>query len=57
MKRIGNLHDKIYSLENIELADSRARRNKSVRYGINRHDKNKDEENIKLSESIRDLVY
>lgn len=57
MKRIGNLHNKIYSLENIELADSRARRNKSVRYGINRHDKNKDEENIKLSESIRDLVY
>lgn len=57
MKRIGYLHDKVYDIENIEKADDKARKHKSVRWGILKHDKNKQEENEKLSEQLKDLVY
>lgn len=57
MKRIGYLHDKVYNIENIEKADDKARKHKSVRWGILKHDKNKQEENEKLSEQLKDLVY
>lgn len=45
MKRIGNLYDEICSIENLELADKKARKNKSKQYGIKEHDKNR-EQNI-----------
>ena len=48
MKRIGYLHEQIYSLDNIYLADSKARLNKRNRWGINKHDKHRDKENIEL---------
>lgn len=38
MKRIGNLHGKITSLENLFLADRRARKGKKDQYGVQRHD-------------------
>lgn len=57
MKRIGYLHDKVYDIENIEKADDKARKHKSVRWEILKHDKNKQEENEKLSEQLKDLVY
>ena len=57
MKRIGYLHDKVCDIENIEKADDKARKHKSVRWGILKHDKNKQEENEKLSEQLKDLVY
>ena len=41
MKRIGYLHEQVYDIENIEKAD----------------DKNREEENRRLSEQLRDLVY
>ena len=55
MKRIGYLHDKVYNIENIEKADDKARKHKSVRWGILKHDKNKQEENEKLSEQLKYL--
>ncbi len=57
MKRIGYLHEKIYNLDNIELADHNARKNKSIRWGIKKHDRNRSKENEELSEKLRDLVY
>lgn len=57
MKRIGYLHEKIYNLDNIELADHNARRNKSVRWGIKKHDRNRSKENEELSEKLKNLVY
>lgn len=57
MKRIGYLHDKVYDIENIEKADDKARKNKSIRWGIVKHDRNRQEENERLSEQLRDLVY
>lgn len=57
MKRIGNLHDKICTLENIELADAKARKKKSHRWGIIKHDKRKDKENLKLKEVLENGTY
>lgn len=39
MKRYGNLFEQICDLENIKLADEKARKNKNKKYGISRHDK------------------
>ena len=41
MKRIGNLYDKIISLDNLHLADRKARRGKGRTYGVRVHDKNR----------------
>ena len=57
MKRVGYLHEKVCDLENIELADKKARKHKSIRWGIYKHDRRKDEENIRLAIQLRDLVY
>lgn len=57
MKRIGYLHEQVYDIENIEIADDKARKNKSIRWGIVKHDRNRQEENERLSEQLRDLVY
>ena len=46
MKKIGNLFEKIVSIENLQLADEHARRGKLKSYGVRIHDKHK-EENIK----------
>ena len=52
MKRIGYLHEQVY-----DIADDKARKNKSIRWGIVKHDRNRQEENERLSEQLRDLVY
>ena len=57
MKRIGNLKEKICTLSNIYLADENARKNKTKRYGIQKHDQNRDEENAKLLKDFKDLTY
>lgn len=38
MKRYSGLHDKLSTIENIEVADDNARKNKNKKYGINKHD-------------------
>jgi RNA-directed DNA polymerase len=38
MKRIGNLYERICSLENLRLADSNARKGKAGSYGVYKHD-------------------
>jgi RNA-directed DNA polymerase len=47
MKRIGNLYSQICSIENLKLADEKARKGKSKQYGIKVHDQNR-EGNIHL---------
>ena len=51
------MHEQVYNLPNIELADRKARRHKSVRWGILKHDKRREKENLKLAETLRDLTY
>lgn len=42
MKRIGNIFDKICSIENLRLADEKARKGKLRSYGVRRHDRSRD---------------
>ena len=52
MKRIGNIYDQICSVENLQLADQKARLRKKCKYGIMVHDRNR-EENI---QALRDTL-
>jgi retron-type reverse transcriptase len=52
MKRENNLYQKICSLENLQLADQKARKGKSGRYGIVLHDKNRDSNILQLRETL-----
>ena len=56
MKRIDNLFDKICNIQNIELADDYARKNKH-NWGIVKHDRNRRKENLKLLENLRNGTY
>ena len=57
MKRIGNLKEKICTLDNIYTADENARLNKTKKYGVQKHDKNRDEENERLLQDFVNLTY
>lgn len=53
MKRIGNLFDRVISIENLRLADEKARKGKLRSYGVQIHDKNRDANIIALHESLK----
>lgn len=57
MKRKSYLHEKLIKIRNIELADDKARDHKKVRWGIKKHDKNREEENKLLAEKLKLLIY
>lgn len=57
MKRISNLYPRIYAIENIELADNKARKCKRQRYGVRKHDLNRDQDNKNLSQTLKDGNY
>lgn len=52
MKRISNLYDKIISLDNLRLADEKARRGKTKSYGVKVHDKNREQNLLALHEAL-----
>lgn len=57
MKRIGNLYEKIISVENLRLADKKARRGKRRSYGVRHHDKNREANIIALHNALRTKTY
>ena len=57
MKRFGNLYDKICSIENLQLADVRARRHKEQSYGVLLHDKNRETNILALNKSLVNQSY
>lgn len=57
MKRINNLFEQICSIENIELADERARRNKTNRKNVKIHDKHRKEDNEKIRQMLLTGIY
>lgn len=57
MKRYNNLFDKVVSLDNLYLADKKARRNKSHRKDIIEFDKNKDELLLQLQKQLIEGKY
>lgn len=57
MKRIGNLYKKIYSLDNLRLADERARRGKRRSYGVRFHDCNREANILKLHQQLKNKTF
>lgn len=57
MKRYGNLYDTIISLDNLRLADNRARRRKCHTYGVKLHDRNREENLQQLHEQLKSGTY
>lgn len=57
MKRIGNLYDKIISVDNLRLADIKARRGKHRTYGVRYHDRNREANILALHEALLTRTY
>ena len=57
MKRVNNLYPSIYAADNIELADKKARKCKRTRYGVRKHDQNKEIDNYALHLSLLNENY
>lgn len=57
MKRIGDLYHKIYAIENLRLADEKARRRKAFQKGVIDHDKNRERNIWKLHYMLRNKTY
>ena len=57
MKRIGNLYDEIISIDNLNLADSKARKHKGKSYGVRIHDKNREANILALHESLKNGTF
>ncbi|MDR1341477.1 MAG: reverse transcriptase, partial [Prevotellaceae bacterium] len=53
MKRLNNLYDKICSLENLQLADEKARKGKLRSHGVIIHDRNRENNLLKLHETLK----
>ena len=51
MKRLSNLYEQIISLDNLRLADEKARKGKLRSYGVKRHDRNREANILALHES------
>ncbi len=57
MKRIGNLYEKVISLENLRLADEKARKGKLRSYGVMVHDKRREANLIALHKSLKNGTF
>ena len=57
MKRINNLYKNIYDINNINDADDKARKCKRNSYGVKKHDKIRELDNIFLSDALKDQEY
>ncbi len=57
MKRIGNLYQKINSIDNLLLADSIARKGKSKQLGVIEHDKNRSNNIQMLHDMLKNKTY
>lgn len=57
MKRIAGLYEKIISVENLRLADEKARRGKTHTYGVRVHDKHREADIQALHEALRTKTF
>lgn len=57
MKRIGNIFEKVISLDNLRLADEKARKGKVRSYGVQIHDKNREANILALHESLKNGTF
>ena len=54
MKRLNNIYEKIISIENLRLADQKAQKGKSKQYGVVLHNKNQEENILKIHEMLKE---
>ena len=57
MKRVGDIFDKVISLENLRLADEKARKGKLHSYRVQLHDKNREANLLSLHESLKNGTF
>lgn len=57
MKRIGNLYEKIYSIENLYLAYSKARSGKGKTYGVVHFEKDLENNILQIQKELKNEVY
>lgn len=57
MKRINNIYPLIYDAKNIDLADNKARKCKRTRYGVRKHDENREWDNFELHLILKNEQY
>jgi RNA-directed DNA polymerase len=57
MRRLGGLYDKILTLENLALADMKARKGKGWQYGIKVHDRNREVNLLALQQSLINKTF
>jgi len=57
MKRLNNLFDKICCIDNLQLADQKARKGKKQQYGVKLHDENREQNILNLHELLRSQQY
>lgn len=57
MKTVKRLHEKICTRQNFELADERARKNKTTTYGVRLHDINKESNLLRLQQLFSSCQY
>jgi RNA-directed DNA polymerase len=57
MKRIGNLYGRIYSIENLQLADQKARKGKKDQPGVIAHSKKAESNLLALHDMLKNKTY
>lgn len=57
MKRVNNLFEKIISIENLYLADEKARKGKTNSYGVKVHDKNREQNLLALHNALKNKTF
>jgi len=57
MKRVGNLYDKIIDIDNLCLADEKARRGKLNSYGVKTHDNNREQNILNLHDMLKNKTF
>lgn len=57
MKRVGNLYERIISIENLELADKKAQKGKKKQKQVKKHNRNREQNIIELYEILKAKLY
>jgi RNA-directed DNA polymerase len=57
MKRLSNLYERICAIDNLQLADSIARKGKLKQPGVIEHDKNREQNIIQLHEMLKEKTF
>jgi|SRR5690554_821635 len=57
MKRVGNLYEEIVSVDNLHLADKKARIGKKHSYGVQKHDRNREANIQELHLALKNKTY